>query len=490
MLRSMEPLASYSIEMGAKLVVNEPKTQHAPPLEIKLLMVQFLAIRLTVLSLIAGFVALAAIVTMTFWLNVRTQAVFEEVAAARALNSEAAGLRSALQAAESSQRSFLYTQNEIYLAPFDVAKAQARKQLHLLQSGLSEYPALLAARDKLSEVVEKKIVEMDSSILLQQEGKKNDALNLVLTNQGKALMDEANVYLSGIVRAADKRVLDSVAEQQANASQLQFVSILSAMAILAVVGIVTNLVLNYTRGLKSAQQEVISLNSGLEERIQQRTIDLANINEQLRNEKDRAEVLLTEVNHRVSNSLAMVSTLVRMQANSATDKLAKDALEQVRNRIYAVALVHRKLYTTGDARFVLLDDYLAGLISDVQSSVHNQQLGISIKSNIAEIKMPIDLSINLGVILNEWVSNAVKYAYPTTTGEIRIELKVVEEDKAQLIVSDDGVGFDNGQKPQGTGFGTKIVNAMVISLAAATEYKSGHPGTIAVLTFPLKKSGA
>jgi two-component sensor histidine kinase/CHASE3 domain sensor protein len=453
-------------------------------------MVKFLALRLTISSLIAGFVALVAIVAMTFWLNVRTQVVFEEVAAARALNTEAVGLRSALQTAESSQRGFLYTQNEIYLAPFDVAKSQARKQLQLLQSGLSEYPALLAARDKLSEVVKKKIAEMDKSILLQQQGKKNDALDLVLTNQGKALMDEANVYLSGIVRAADKRVLDSVAEQQANASQLQLVSILSALTILAVVGIVTNLVLNYTRGLKAAQEEVVSLNSGLEERVLQRTNDLANTNEQLRNEKDRAEVLLTEVNHRVANSLTMVSTLVRMQAKSATDKAAKDALEEVRDRINAVALVHRKLYATGDARFVLLDDYLAGLISDVQSSIHNRQLGISIKSNIAQIKMPIDQSINLGVILNEWVSNAVKYAYPTATGEIRIELKVVEQDKAQLIVSDDGVGFSEGQKALGTGFGTKIVNAMAISMAAEVAYKRNNPGTIAVLTFPLKTYGA
>ena len=452
-------------------------------------MVRFLALRLTVSSLIAGFVALAAIVAMTFWLNARTQAVFKEVAAARTVNSEAVGLRNALQAAESGQRGYLYTQNEIYLAPFEVAKTQARKQLSLLQSGLSEYPSLLAAGTKLSEVVEKKIAEMDSSILLQQQGKNNEALGLIQTNQGKALMDEANVYLNGIVRAADKRVLDNVAEQQTNAAQLQFVSVLSALAILAVVGIVTNLVLNYTRGLKAAQQEVISLNSVLEERVRQRTNDLANTNEQLRNEKDRAEVLLTEVNHRVANSLTMVSTLVRMQAKSATDKVAKDALEEVRNRINAVALVHRKLYSTGDARFVQLDDYLAGLISDVQSSVSNQQLGISIKSNIAQIKMPIDLSINLGVILNEWVSNAVKYAYPSATGEIRIELKVMENEKAQLIVSDDGVGFNDGQKALGTGFGTKIVSAMVISLAATTEYKSGHPGTIAVLTFPFKKFG-
>src|SRR5664279_3476555 len=105
-------------------------------------MAQFLGLRLTVSLLVAGFIALAAIVAMTFWLNVRTQAVFEQVAAARALNSEAVGLRSALQAAESSQRGYLYTQNEIYLAPYDLAKTHARKQMELLQSGLSEYPGL------------------------------------------------------------------------------------------------------------------------------------------------------------------------------------------------------------------------------------------------------------------------------------------------------------------------------------------------------------
>lgn len=486
-LGSKQPLPSHPNEMDTRSKVRATTVQHATTLDIRLQMVRFLGLRLTVSSLIAGFVALAAIVTMTFWLNLRTQAVFEQVAAARALNSEAANLRSALQAAESSQRGFLYTQNEIYLAPYDVAKTQARKQLKLLQSGLSEYPGLLAARDKLSVVVEKKIAEIDGTILLQQQGKKSEALGIVQTNQGKALMDEANIYLNGIVRAADKRVLDNVAEQRRNAAQLQLVSFLSALAILAVVGIVANLVLNYTRNLRAAQDEVVSLNAGLEDRVRQRTDDLANANEQLRNARDRAEALLIEVNHRVANSLTMVSTLVRLQAKSVTDKAAKDALDETRDRINAVALVHRKLYASGDSRFVQLDDYLAGLISDVQSSVHNQQLGISIRSSIAQIKMPIDLSINLGVILNEWVSNAVKYAYPIAKGEIRVELKIVDQDRAQLIVADDGAGIDNGQKALGTGFGTKIVSAMATNLTADMEYKSGNPGTIAVLTFPLKK---
>jgi len=116
-------------------------------------MAQFLGLKLTISSLIAGFLALGAIVAMTFWLNVRTQAVFEEVVAARAVNSEAVSLRSALQAAESSQRGYLYTQNEIYLSPYQVSKSQARKQLDLLHAALTDYPTLTAARYKLSDVV-------------------------------------------------------------------------------------------------------------------------------------------------------------------------------------------------------------------------------------------------------------------------------------------------------------------------------------------------
>jgi two-component sensor histidine kinase len=449
-------------------------------------MAQFLGLRLTVSSLIVGFIALSIVVAMTFWLNVRTQAVFEQVASARALNSEAVGVRSALQAAESSQRGYLYTQNEIYLAPYEVAKSQARKQLELLQSALSDYPDLLAARAKLSEVVAKKFAEIDNTIVLQQQGKQSEARNLVQTNEGKTLMDEANVYVSGIVRAADKRVLDSVEEQRRNAAELRFVSVLSALAILAVVGIVANLVANHTRSMNATQAQVTALNEGLEARVRERTDDLAKANEHLRSERDRAETLLGEVNHRVANSLTMVSTLVKMQAKSVTDKAAKSALDETRDRIHAVALVHRKLYTSGDARFVLLDDYLSGLIADVQTSVDNQQQGISIQSSIAQIKMPVDRSISLSVVLNEWISNAIKYAYPDAQGEIRVELKLLDENKAQLTVSDDGVGFEEGKKALGTGFGTKIVNAMAISLAAQIEHRSNHPGTSAVLTFPLK----
>ena len=453
-------------------------------------MAQFLGLRLTVSSLIAGFIALAVIVAMTFWLNVRTQVVFQNVVTARTLNAEAVGLRSALQAAESSQRGYLYTQNEIYLAPLDIAKSQARKQLNLLQPGLSDYPGMSIVGAKLSEVTEKKIAEIDRSILLLQQGKKAEAFDLFLTNQGKALMDEANVYLNGIVRETDQHIMDNVAEQRRNALKLEIVAILSALAILAVVAIVTYLFMNHARSLNAAERQVTALNMDLELRVKRRTDDLATANAHLSHERDRAEALLIEVNHRVANSLTMVSTLVKMQARNMRDAGAKNALEETRDRIHAVALVHRKLYTSGDARYVLLDDYLGGLVSNLQSSIQDQKLGISLQCHLAHMKMPVDRSIDLGVILNEWVSNAVKYAYPNAKGEVRIDLATLDDDTAQLTVADSGVGFDSRKESVGTGFGTKIVGAMATSLSGIIKYSPGSPGTIATLTFPFSKFGA
>jgi len=136
---------------------------------------------------------------------------------------------------------------------------------------------------------------------------------------------------------------------------------------------------------------------------------------------------------------------------------------------------------------VLLDDYLAGLLSHLQTSINDEHLGIVLKSQIASVRMPVDQSVSLGVVLNEWVSNAIKYAYPDGKGEIRIELKTKEENNVELTVADQGVGVDRRTEAQGTGFGTKIVRAMAVSLKGEIVYEQGNPGTIVRMIFPLRK---
>lgn len=208
---------------------------------------------------------------------------------------------------------------------------------------------------------------------------------------------------------------------------------------------------------------------------------------EVRAARDRAELLLQEVNHRIANSLAMAASFVNLQAGTLADGAARTALQETKNRIHAISLVHRQLYTKGDFRVVALNDYLANLIEQIKNSAHGGHAEITIHHDLAAIELPIDASINLGVIVTEWISNALKYAYPSGSGRIDVNLALAENGAARLTVTDKGVGRSDKDAQQGTGFGTRIVNVMADSMSGDLEYKQGQPGTIATLTFPLRQ---
>lgn len=205
--------------------------------------------------------------------------------------------------------------------------------------------------------------------------------------------------------------------------------------------------------------------------------------EEVRVARDRAEVLLTEVNHRVANSLSLVSSLVRLQANAVSDQAAKDALGETQARIYAISLVHKRLYSSGDARVVALDEYLSGLLDHLQTSMRGEGHGASLRHELAPLKLATDASINLGVVVTEWVTNAFKYAYPARPGEVRVRLQQLPDGRVELAVEDDGVGRNDGETVKGTGLGTRIVKAMAISMDAEIAYLERQPGTVARLIF-------
>jgi two-component sensor histidine kinase len=109
----------------------------------------------------------------------------------------------------------------------------------------------------------------------------------------------------------------------------------------------------------------------------------------------------------------------------------------------------------------------------------------SLRYELEPLKLKTDFSINLGVIVTEWVTNAFKYAYPERSGEIRVRLRSVEDGKAELTVEDDGIGRTEGSA-KGTGLGTRIVSAMARSIGGNIEYLTMSGGTIARLAFSLE----
>jgi two-component sensor histidine kinase/CheY-like chemotaxis protein len=205
---------------------------------------------------------------------------------------------------------------------------------------------------------------------------------------------------------------------------------------------------------------------------------------EVRMARDRAEMLLAEVNHRVGNSLTLVSSLVSMQSSLLTDQVAKDALAETRARIFAIASVHKSLYSSTDVRYVDLSEYLDGLLQNLGLSMQAAGSGTRLVIDLESIRLATDASISLGIVVTELVTNAFKYAYPESDGEIHVRLRPLGDSSAELTVEDAGIGRQAAAK--GTGLGTRIINAMAATMNADMEYVDRTPGTAARLTFPLR----
>lgn len=216
--------------------------------------------------------------------------------------------------------------------------------------------------------------------------------------------------------------------------------------------------------------------------------------EDLRASNARLEALLREVNHRVANNLQMVMAFVSMQARSVDNAAARDALHRAHQRIATIAQVNRRLYTSNDVEFVAIDEYLAALASDMGEawSTHRTRT-VTVDADAARVKT--DLAVTIGLATNELVGNACKYAYPAEAeGQVRVTLRLAEvaggNTLLTLSVEDDGQGMPPDGSVQGTGLGTRLIDALTRSrgarLAHAPVYPGqATPGTRASLTLTL-----
>jgi two-component sensor histidine kinase len=193
------------------------------------------------------------------------------------------------------------------------------------------------------------------------------------------------------------------------------------------------------------------------------------------------EVLLREVNHRVGNSLQIIASLLHLQANSSTQEDVKAALSNAMGRVAAVAQVHRRLYTSQDLNSVMLNQYLEALLEDLRRSAEGNRMSrLTLRAEPVEIDP--DRAVAIGIIVNELVMNAVKYAYPDGPGAIQVEL-TAEGDDLELSIADNGVGLNVKSDPRSTGMGQRIVGAMAAKLCTEAERDPNHDGTRVVLKF-------
>ncbi len=214
---------------------------------------------------------------------------------------------------------------------------------------------------------------------------------------------------------------------------------------------------------------------------------------ELREGRDRLErlaaqqaVLLREVNHRVANSLQLISSMITLQARRLGAGEAGDLLRRAAERVDAVALIHRRLYTSNDVEFVEMHTYLDGLVAEFRRALEADGGITRIELRAEPIRVETDRAVSMGLIVNELVTNALKYAYRgREPGAVRVWLTPGADGGLRLGVEDDGVGLPPELRPaQGTGVGGMIVAAMAGTLRATITHDPDWSGTRFVLDVP------
>jgi two-component sensor histidine kinase len=188
------------------------------------------------------------------------------------------------------------------------------------------------------------------------------------------------------------------------------------------------------------------------------------------------DLLLKEINHRVKNSLQIVSSIFQLQVPHAQGTEATDALKNAAARVLAIAAVHERLYTGDDATVVRLDTFLADLCQDIGRAYGCPD---GIKSDVERVDVPTDMAIPLALIVNELVTNAVRHVGPPCGVILRAE----GGDALKLTISDNGKGPNERQARPG--LGSRIIDAFSTQLGARVEPKRTDSGFRIELTVPL-----
>jgi two-component sensor histidine kinase/sensor domain CHASE-containing protein len=204
-------------------------------------------------------------------------------------------------------------------------------------------------------------------------------------------------------------------------------------------------------------------------------------------EARRKEVLLKEIHHRVKNNLQVISSLLALQASASGDPETRALLKESRNRVHSMALIHEKLYHSADERGVRFNGYVADLAAHLRNSYAGNSDAVTISTDVQEITLDMDTLVPCGLIINELMTNALKYAFPGgRAGTITISMRRQPAEKGAtlaLSVSDDGVGLPAGlDLAAPASLGLRIVNSLVGQLHGALSVGPG-PGTAFTITF-------
>tara|TARA_R110002050_G_scaffold68095_5_gene147709 strand:- start:14968 stop:16965 length:1998 start_codon:yes stop_codon:yes gene_type:complete len=196
------------------------------------------------------------------------------------------------------------------------------------------------------------------------------------------------------------------------------------------------------------------------------------------------ELLLKEIHHRVKNNLELVKSLIALQSAQLEDSATKDAMIASQNRVQSMGIIHQKLYQGNNLGSIEMKDYFLNLGEGILDTF-NADDKVKIECAMDNLELDIDTAIPIGLIVNELLTNALKYAFPeNATGNIMISLSKSNPETLTLKVSDNGVGKIFGLAPKGTGFGSQLIKLLTQQLNGEMNEENQN-GTSVLFHFKL-----
>ncbi len=201
--------------------------------------------------------------------------------------------------------------------------------------------------------------------------------------------------------------------------------------------------------------------------------------------KDK-ELLLMEIHHRVKNNLMVISSLLSIQSQDIEDEKTKAFFRESQNRARSMALIHERLYQSIDLKSIEIDEYISSLASDLFNAYNIDPKKVELEIDIQKIMIDINDTIPLCLIINELITNSLKYAFPGDN-KGKIKIKFYKEEDYYLIVSDNGIGFpEDFNFTNHESLGVMLINNLTDQLGGKLEI-DGSNGTTFCIKFPEKE---
>ena len=193
-------------------------------------------------------------------------------------------------------------------------------------------------------------------------------------------------------------------------------------------------------------------------------LKLENVNQELNTKNQQNELLLKEIHHRVKNNLELVKSLIALQSAQLEDSDTKDAMIASQNRVQSMGIIHQKLYQGDNLGSIEMKDYFLNLGEGILDTF-NADEKVKIEYAMDNLELDVDTAVPIGLIVNELLTNALKYAFPENLkGNISISLSKSNPETLTLKVVDNGIGKITGLSPKGTGFGSQLIKLLTQQL--------------------------